>query len=361
MLALIAYLLLALGVSFLCSILEAALLSMPPSFVRQQERSGARSGKLLARMKRDIDQSLAAILTLNTVAHTVGAAGVGSQAVSVFGEAYFGVISAILTLLILFLSEIIPKTLGAQYWRNLSAFTAHACRYIVIGTYPLVAISRHITKLLESRNSKEKSVSREELVALAQIGHSEGVLDENETRMIRSLIRFREIRVEHIMTPRIVISAFDETLTCREAAESRNTIRFTRIPLYSENKDNINGYVLKSEILRQIAEGQPETPLASLKRKVRIVSELDSLPKLFDELLLYREQIAVVVDEYGGTSGLVTIEDLVETLLGLEIVDESDAETDMRELARKRWKKRAKQMGLLENEDASAEDYSTEN
>lgn len=351
MIALIAYLFLALGVSFLCSILEAALLSMPPSFVRQQERTGGRTGKLLAKLKENIDQSLAAILTLNTVAHTIGAAGVGSQAVAVFGEAYFGVISAILTLLILVLSEIIPKTLGAQYWRSLAPFTARACRITVFCTYPLVALSKHITALLQSDKSGEKSVSRDELVALAQIGESEGVLDDSESRMIRSLIRFRDVRVEHIMTPRIVIAALKSSLTCKDAANEAALMRFSRIPLYSGDKDNVIGYVMKSEILHEIAKGSPETLLENLKRPIRIIHEHDSLSKLFDELLSHNEQIAIVVDEYGSTTGLATKEDLIETLLGLEIVDESDAEVDMRELARKRWRKRAKEMGLLDDED----------
>nr|WP_281384363.1 hemolysin family protein [Pelagicoccus albus] len=343
---------LALGVSFLCSILEAALLSMSPSFVSQQERSGTKTGKLLAKVKKEIDQSLAAILTLNTVAHTIGAAGVGSQAVRVFGEAYFGVISAILTLLILVISEIIPKTLGAQFWRQLAPFTARSCRIIVIGTYPLVAMSKQITKLFQSGSHGEHSVSRDELVALAQIGGSEGVLDENESRMIHSLMRFRDLRVQHIMTPRTVIAALDETLSCAEAVTAADIMRFSRIPVYSDNKDNITGYFVNSDALQRLAQGEPDTPLEKLSRPVRIVSEMDTLSRLFDELLTYREQIAIVVDEFGGTSGLVTMEDLIETLLGLEIVDESDPEVDMRELARARWDERNKKLATEKSESA---------
>mgnify|MGYP003853036613 CR=1 FL=1 len=349
MFALIAYLMLALGISFLCSILEAALLSMPPSFVRQQERSGSKTGRRLGELKRNIDRSLAAILTLNTVAHTVGAAGVGSQAVKVFGDAYFGVISAVLTVLILVLSEIIPKTLGAQHWRSLVGFTVHSCRIVIFSTYPLVALSKHITDLLQSRGQKEGSVSRDEIVALAQIGQHEGVLEESESRIIRNLIRFRDVRVENIMTPRIVLGALPENASCREAIEQKQAIRFTRIPLYSENKDDITGYVLKSDILQKLAGGEPETRLAEIRRPLRIVSELDTLSKLFDELLTHHEQIALVVDEYGGTSGIVSLEDVIETMIGLEIVDESDSAIDMRELARKRWNQRAKEIGLLED------------
>ncbi|MBK1879134.1 CNNM domain-containing protein [Pelagicoccus mobilis] len=355
MIALFGFLILALGVSFLCSILEAALLSMPPSFVETEERKGTAYGKRLAQVKRDIDQSLAAILTLNTVAHTVGAAGVGSQAVALFGEAYFGVISAVLTLLILLLSEIIPKTLGAQHWRSLSKFTTYTCHTIVILTYPLVALSKRITALLQAKGKENVSVSRDEIVALAQLGKTEGVLADNESRMIRSLIRFRDLRVEHIMTPRTVLGSLSEDVTCQEAMDKPQIMKFTRIPLYSTNKDSITGYVLKTDILQQIATGTPETQLSKIKRKIRFVSEFDTLSKLFDELHVQHEHLAIVVDEYGGTSGLVTLEDLIETLLGLEIVDESDSEVDMRELARKRWEKRALEMGIISEEETTSD------
>lgn len=320
---------------------------MPPSFVERQERLGTAFGKRLAKLKRDIDQSLAAILTLNTIAHTIGAAGVGSQAVALFGEAYFGVISAVLTLLILVLSEIIPKTLGAQHWRALAKFTTYSCHFIVIATYPLVALSKSLTALLQAKGKDSFSVSRDEFVALARLGQSEGVLAANESRMIRSLIRFRDLRVEHIMTPRTVLGIISEQSNCREAMSQANIMRFTRIPTYSTNKDNITGYVLKTDILQEIANGTPDTPIIKLKRKIRFVSEHDTLSKLFDQFHLQHEHLAIVVDEYGGTSGLVTLEDLIETLLGLEIVDESDPEVDMRELARKRWEKRALDMGII--------------
>ncbi len=351
MIALFGFLALALGVSFLCSILEAALLSMPPSFVRQAEQSGRRFGLRLGLLKKNIDQSLAAILTLNTVAHTVGAAGVGSQAVAVFGEAYFGVISAILTLLILILSEIIPKTLGAQYWRKLAPFTTYTCHWIVIGTYPLVFVSKRITALFQSKDDSATSVSRDEFIALAHLGTSEGVLAENESRMIRNLIRFRDLRVENVMTPRTVLGSLPESLACSEAIERPEATRFTRIPLYSKTKDEITGYALKTDLLQMIVDGRPEESLSGIRRSIRNVQEHDTLSKLFDELLTHNEHIAIVVDEFGGTSGLVTLEDVIETLIGLEIVDESDSEVDMRELARQRWVQRAREIGLLSEED----------
>lgn len=347
MIALTLYLLLALGISFFCSILEATLLSMPPSFVRQVERSGQRYGKRLDQLKRNVDQSLTAILTLNTIAHTIGAAGVGSQAVAVFGEAYFGLISAILTLLILFLSEIIPKTLGAQYWRSLAKFTTYSCHAIVIGTYPLVAITKRVTAFIQPKGETENQFSRDEIVTLAQIGSSEGVLAEIESRMIRSLLRFRELRVGDIMTPRTVISNLSEDATCEQAINDRSLARFTRIPLYQDSKDNITGYVLRIDLMQEIAKGVPETKAGQLKRPISAVLEFDTLSKLFDELYVNHEHIAIVIDEFGGTRGLVTLEDAIETLLGLEIIDESDAHIDMRELARKRWEDRAWAVGIV--------------
>lgn len=346
MIVLFLYLALALGISFLCSILEAALLSMTPSFVSQVEQSGATYGKRLGLLKANVDQALSGILTLNTVAHTVGAAGVGSQAVAIFGESYFGVISAILTLLILFFSEIIPKTLGAQHWRSLARFTTYACHGIVIATYPLVMITKRLTALLESEDADKASVSRDEIVALAHLGRNEGILAESESRMIRSLIRFRDLRVNDIMTPRTVLSSLPESTTCEEAFELEMCVRFTRIPLFQEKRDEITGYVIKSDLLQKIAKGAPKTSLGELKRPIRVVSNFDTLPKVFDDLHFHHEHIAIVVDEYGGISGIVTLEDIIETLLGLEIVDEMDSEVDMRELARKRWKKRAKEMGI---------------
>ncbi len=341
------YLFLALGFSFLCSILEASLLSMPPSFVKNLEDKGTKAGKRLALLKQDIDRPLAAILSLNTIAHTVGAAGVGAQAAAVLGQGYFGIISAILTLLILFVSEIIPKTLGALYWKSLAGFTAYSCQAIIVILSPLVWISEKLIQLIQPKGKAAIKISREEVAAMAQLGLSEGVIAENENRIIRNLIRFRKIRIEDIMTPRTVVSKLDESITCGEAMQKRADIRFSRIPVYAEKFDNITGYALKQKILEEVALDRHGTSLSEIKRPIRVVSEQGSLATLFNELLHSREQIAVVVDEYGSMSGIVTQEDLIETLLGLEIIDESDQTEDMRELARRKWKERAKRMGIV--------------
>jgi CBS domain containing-hemolysin-like protein len=360
MILLIFYLMLALGVSFLCSVLEASLLSMSPSFVKDAHEKGKKTGVILTGLKENIDRPLAGILSLNTIAHTVGAAGVGAQAASVFGKGYFGVISAILTLLILFFSEIIPKTLGALYWKQLAGFTAYTCQFIIVGLYPLVWVSEKLTKLLSPKGGGEGQVSRDEVVAMAQIGLSEGVIAENESKIIRNLIRFRSIQVDDIMTPRTVVSKLSEGMTCGEAVNAESLSRFSRIPIHSGDAEHITGYVLKQQVLEQVAFDKHDTQLSAIKRPIRLVSEDDSLSSLFNTLFSNKEQIALVVDEYGGMSGLVTSEDLIETLLGLEIVDESDQTEDMRELARKQWEERAKKLGLVvpnlvedQEEDAS--------
>lgn len=344
---LILYLVLALGVSFLCSILEASLLSMSPSFVKDAEEKGTKTGAILATLKTNIDRPLAGILSLNTIAHTVGAAGVGAQAASVFGEGYFGIISAVLTLLILFFSEIIPKTLGALYWKQLAAFTAYTCKFIIVGLYPLVWISEKLTKLLSPKGPLEGQVSRDEVVAMAQLGHSEGVIGEQESKIIHNLIRFRRIQVDDIMTPRTVVSKLPETMTCGDAAKENSLKRFSRIPVHSEDAEHITGYVLKQKVLEQVAFDKHDTLLSEIRRPIRLVHEDASLSNLFNDLFPHKEHIALVVDEYGGMSGLVTNEDLIETLLGLEITDESDETEDMRELARKRWEERARKLGIV--------------
>lgn len=343
---LIFYLLLALGVSFLCSVLEACLLSVSPSFVKNLEDQGNRAGRIMARLKNNIERPLAAILSLNTIAHTVGAAGVGAQAAQVFGQAYFAVISAVLTLLILFFSEIIPKTIGAVYWKQLAGFTAYTCRFIIIGLYPLVWISEKLTRLISPGADSMPKVSRDEVVAMAQLGQAEGVIAEDESRIIRNLIKLQKILVEDVMTPRQVVGLLPEALSCGEAVSTKPVSRFSRIPVHSGDPDKITGYVLKQEILGEVASDRHSTELTQLKRTVAFVSEKQSLSEVSRTLLHKREHLAVVVDQHGGLAGVVTNEDLIETLLGLEIVDEVDQVADLRKLARSQWVERARKLGI---------------
>lgn len=346
MLYLIIYLTLALFFSFLCSVMEAVLLSTPVSFLKLKEKSGHRSAKVFIRLKHNIDKPLSAILTVNTVAHTVGAAGVGAQAAIVFGEAYFGLISAILTILILVFSEIIPKTIGAVYWRELSMVSARIINAMVIVTYPVVIISEFITKTFARRKS-EKTVSREDISALANIGTIEGVFKEGENKIIQNLIRLSKVKITDIMTPRVVVSLADENITLAKFIENKDFLHFSRIPVYSGNTDNVVGYVLRQQIFEKIAEKNDKIKLKDIKRKIEIVESDTPILSVWELLLEKREHIALIIDEYGGMSGVITMEDIIETLLGLEIVDEKDKIKDMQEYARQRWKKKKMRYNFL--------------
>lgn len=349
------YLFLAVGVSFLCSILEAALLSITPAHVAVLNERGSRTGKRLRKLKRDIDQPLSAILSLNTVAHTFGAAGVGAQAQVVFGQAWLTVTSAIVTLLILVFSEIIPKTLGATHAKSLAGFTAAACIVLIYLTWPLVQLSKQITRWL-AHDRSAPTVSREEFRVLAQAGSREGVFEEEESNIFANLIRFSAIRVEDIMTPRVAVVMMRCDQTVGEIMDASRAMAFSRFPVYGESDEDIRGYVLKTDIMLAQAQGSGDTRLDELKREVLFVPEFVSLQNLFSQLLARQEHFAVVVDEYGGLAGVVTMEDVLETLLGMEIVDESDTVEDLRHAAREKWKARARKMGIELPEQAAQTD-----
>jgi CBS domain containing-hemolysin-like protein len=346
---LLLYVALALGVSFLCSIMEAVLLSVTPSYVAALEREGNDIGERLHQMKEDIDRPLSAILSLNTIAHTVGAAGAGAQAAVVFGEAYTGVIAAVLTLLILVLSEIIPKTLGAVYWRTIAPTVVRLLVPTIIVMWPLVKLSQGLTYLL-SQDEEEAAFSREEFTAMAELGEEEGVFEEKESRILRNLFRFNSLRVKDVMTPRTVVFDLPEDQTIGEVVEEHDEFRFSRIPVYDDNPDDVTGYVLKDEMLLRAAQEEHEVMLEDIAREILVVRETLPLPDLLERLLDRLEHIALVVDEYGGVAGVVSMEDVVETLLGLEIVDEADSVEDMQALARQQWFKRARELGMVSEE-----------
>jgi len=348
------YLALAIGVSFVCSILEAVLLSVSQSYIAVMERKGQKSGILLRELKEDIDKPLSAILSLNTIAHTVGAAGVGAQAQIVFGSGYVGITSAILTLLILFLSEIIPKTLGATYWRTLAPISGRLLNWMIWILYPFVILSLMITRLL-SGDENQITFSREELSAMAERGVEEGIFEQEESDILKNLVRLRSLRIKDIMTPRIVVVGFHEEKTVDDVLDKVEEIRFSRLPLYGESEDDITGYILKNDLLISLAKGNTDTKLKDLKREILILPDIMSLQDFFERLLEKQEHIAVAVDEYGGFSGVVTMEDLVETLLGMEIVDEVDAIDDMQKMAREKWLERARRLGIIDQETDAAE------
>ena len=341
------YLFLALVVSFLCSIMEAVLLSTTTSFLRVKEENGSQRAKKFINLKLNIDKPLSAILSLNTIAHTIGAAGVGAQATKVFGETYFGIISAILTLLILVFSEIIPKTIGARYWRELSMISVSAIRFTIFITYPLVVISSYITRIFAKKEDAQ-TISREEISTLAKIGTDEGVFGQKENKIIQNLIRLKSIRVSEIMTPRVVVAVADENMSLKAFLKRKEFLQFSRIPVYSENNENITGYVFCQAVFEKLAEDEDELILKNIKREIVVVPESSPLFKVWETLLEKKEHIALIVDEYGGMDGIVTMEDIIETLLGFEIVDEKDAVADMREYARERWNIRQKKYNLLD-------------
>ena len=343
---LVLYIALAIGVSFLCSVLEAVLLSVSPAYVGTLEASNPTAAERLKGLKADVERPLAAILSLNTVAHTIGAAGAGAEAAAYFGDSAIGLFSAVLTLGILVLSEIIPKTLGAVYWRGLAPLVARILPLLIWITIPLVWLSQGITKLI-ARGEKEGSVSREELAALAEIGTEEGVFDAAEGRILRSLFRFNQLKTRDVMTPRTVVVAYPEATPLRTIADDGTP--FSRLPLYRDTKDTVTGYVLRDDVLKAVADGRGSEPASAVARDLLTVPDSLALPKLFDRLLDRREHLALVVGEYGGTAGVVSVEDVVETILDLEIVDEVDHDHDMQAAARARWSERATRLGLVDD------------
>ncbi|MEM6335441.1 MAG: hemolysin family protein [Bacteroidota bacterium] len=342
---LVIYVALALGVSFMCSVMEAVLLSITPGFQAALSEKGDPVAPKLKALRKDIEMPLGAILTLNTIAHTVGAAGAGAEAEKVFGGGTATVIFAgVLTLLILVGSEIIPKTLGANNWKKLTPSVVG-----VLSSWPmriLGKISQGITRLFFKEKPASR-VSRDEIGALAELGRQQGVFAESESAILRSLLRFGQINVEAVMTPRTVVFALPSETNVQEAGERIGESPFARIPVYEDgNRDHVAGYVLRRDVLLEAARDNHDEPISKFQRELPVLRETDSLQKAFEMFLRRREQMALVIDEYGGMAGVVTQEDVVETLLGLEIVDEVDAQTDMQKVARQQWKKRAKELGI---------------
>lgn len=358
---LLVFFLISIVFSFLCSIWEAVLLSITPAHVEIKFQEGKRVGKLLKSYKTDIDRPLAAILTLNTAAHTAGAIGVGAQA-NIYWDQYslLGmnvaavIVPVVMTIAILILSEIIPKTLGANYWKQLTNFTVNSLSAIIFILYPLIWVTQLITKSL--KKDKDKSVfERSDISAMASIGEQSGVIEQNESKVIQNLLRFDTIRSKDIMTPRTVVIAANENMTVRDFYEENKKLRFSRIPIFHESIDKVSGFILKDELLTQLVNENDNALLKDISREIQIVNEVTPLPQIFNILMEKREHIALVVDEFGGMAGIVSMEDIIETLLGLEIMDEFDNTADMQQLARKNWENRAKLLGLIINEEQKSE------
>ena len=354
---LLGFFLLSIIFSFLCSVWEAVLLSVTPSYIKRKEQEAPATGKLLAELKNDIDRPLSAILTLNTIAHTVGAIGVGAQAGKLFGTSYIDIlglqltyeslIATLMTLAILFLSEIIPKTIGANNWKSLAPLTARAIKALMWVLTPFVWLSNQLTKIL--KKEKDKSVfSRQDFAAITEVANESGAFDKGDYTLIKNVLQFDELTAEDVMTPRTVMVMAEETQTLKEFYEQNQPMTFSRIPLYHESKDAITGILLKDDLLLNLVEGRTEELLKNISREVSVVWNHTPLRKVFETLNEKREHIAVVVDEYGGLMGLVTLEDVIETLFGLEIMDETDSISDLQGYARKKWEQRARKLGLVE-------------
>lgn len=328
------YFLGALSLSFLCSVLEAVLLSTPMSYISMRENQGSKTATLMKQYKNNVDRPVGAILSLNTIAHTIGSAGVGAESIKIFGEQYFGLISAILTLLILVLSEIIPKTIGASYWRSLAMPSTRIIRVLILITYPLVLLSELITKVFTPRGN-QASMSREEVSAMVDVGTTDGIFRESESKLIKSCIALSGVKARQIMTPSIVVESACQDLTVKDF-QAKQSWSFSRIPVYAGDKDYITGYVLKDAVLKLLSEDQFHVKLSDLKRPILTFREEESVFQIWEKMLEKREHISVIIDEYGGLRGLVTMEDIIETMTGVEIVDEDDVAVDMQALAREK-------------------------
>ncbi|MAV16486.1 MAG: hypothetical protein CMG08_06750 [Candidatus Marinimicrobia bacterium] len=335
------FLILALGVSFLCSLLEAIILSVTWSHIEILSKDDNRGGQRLKELKEDIDVPLAAILTLNTISHTIGAAGVGSE-FNKLGNEWFTVASIILTILILVFSEIIPKTLGAIYWKKLAPSSAYMLDVLIWITWPIVIVLNSFSRRISEGNEDQKEMTREEMIAVAEMGENQGALEKQETQVIKNLLTMDKILAEDVMTPSTVMLTFQRKDKVGKIVDDHSPIPFSRIPVREENLDDIIGVVFRSKIMELYGEGKSDIPMEDLISELSTVNPEDSIATLLDEFLKKREHIFLVVDEYGTTQGIITLEDAVETLLGAEIVDESDSVEDMRQLARELWEKRRK-------------------
>jgi CBS domain containing-hemolysin-like protein len=332
------YLTIAIGVSFMCSVLEAVLLSITPSYAEQTAATSPASGELLARVKNQLDESLSSILILNTFAHTMGAAGVGAQASQVFGSQWETLIAVLLTLAILYFSEIIPKTIGATFWRRLAVPSAFIIIWLIRFTFPLVWLATRLTRLFS--HSENNEITREEIMALASLSHRDGTLFAHENEYLTNILNLREIKTEQVLTPRSVVHMLDKNTTITEALDDPQTKHFTRIPVYGENIDDIIGKVIKRDLYDAERQGHGDKPVSDIAKPINRVSEKLPVQKLLDTFIKNRAHLFLVEDEFGQNAGIVTLEDAIETFLGREILDDNDTVADMQEFARGRYRER---------------------
>ena len=338
---LILFLLGALCVSFLCSILEACLMSTPVSYITLKEEEGYKYAARFKQYKQDSTRPLAAILSLNTIANTIGAAGVGREATILFGSQWFGVVSAVTTVLILVFAEIIPKTIGTSNWKSLAGFASTTIHILILVLYPIVVTVEFLQKFISGQKG-DISVSRDEIGAMADVAEETGELEEDENEIIQNIINIDEIAAKEAMTPRVVAAIAPESMTIKQFYKDRRFLHHSRIPVYAENDEYITGYILRMDALQLMAEDKFSCTLSEIKRDVASFPEETTIDKIWDKMLKSKEQIAIIIDNYGSFQGILSMEDIIETILGDEIVDERDVVVDMQQLAREKWKKSRK-------------------
>ncbi len=331
------------GISFLCSLLEAVLLTSTSAYIGVLAKENSRSAKLLEHLKENIDRPISAILTLNTVSHTLGSAAIAYQIQVQFGQDAVTVASFVLTFLILVLSEIIPKSIGAAHWKALLPFSAYAIQLMIILLYPLVIMSEWLGKLF-ARTSEDPEVTREEILMTAEIGVEEGALKGKESNIIKNLLMLDKIYVSDIMTPRSVFFALDKDLTVEEVFNKHKPLRFSRIPVYSGSLDNIVGMTFRFKIHEALSNDQHDKLIGDMVTPISSIPERMTVSQVLDFFIKEKEHMALAVDEYGIVAGLVSLEDAVETLLGVEIVDELDNVEDMRKFALEQWQLRKQKL-----------------
>ena len=335
----------AMAISFLCSLLESTLLSTPISYLSMKEEEGDRNAILFSKLKDNPDRPLTAILSLNTIANTVGAAGVGQQAAELFGSQWFGLVSAIMTILILVFSEIIPKTIGSYHWKSLT-WLSRIMKGMMVILYPVVWLVEKLRKRIAG-DEPDTGISREEVSAMANIGEEEGVIDNSENKVIQNIMKLDNVQACDAMTPRIVAMTAQENMTLKNFYKNEQYLHYSRIPVYADSPEYITGYILLSDALEGLADDEFDKRLKELKRPISFFHEEDSLSNVWDGLLKNHEQIALIIDEYGCFQGIVTLEDIIETILGLEIIDENDQAIDMQQFAKERWERRQKRFRTI--------------
>ena len=336
---LILYFLLALVISFICSLMESIILSVSFNHISIMKKDGKREAELLEEQKKNINRPLAAILTLNTIANTVGAAGVGAETLKIFGNEWVAIASGLLTLSILIFSEIIPKTLGTVYHKKLTGFTAYTIKYLTFAALPFVYLSEQFSKLFKSKGD-HLGVTREEVIAMAERGEDEGTLIEQESDIIENLLRLREVPAEAVLTPRSVVFALQKDQTVKDVIEGHSPIVFSRIPIYDANLGSVVGFVHRYDLVQKQADDDFDTRMDEIMEPISTIIETTSVATVLDEFVKRHQQIFMVEDQFGTNVGLITLEDAIETLFGVEIVDEHDSVIDMRKLAVERRQKR---------------------